>query len=356
MAEGAQELAHKKASEKAIRKVKNMEYVRFGNTGLTVSHLCLGAMTFPETCDEQTARSIVDKALDQGISFIDTADSYGPRTSEEFLGRALKGKRDKVVLATKFWIKLYDDPVGGGCSRYHLMRTVEGALQRLQTDHIDLLQLHHPDDKTPVEETMSTLDTLIKQGKVRYWGVSNHYAWQMAHMLGVSALHNWEPLVSIQARYAITDRVVENETVPFCQRFNIAMMGYGPLDGGLLTGKYKRGELPPQGSRAAESKWFAERLSDRLFDVVELLSEIGAKYGIGNNQLALAWLLSRPLNLIPILGGSKPEHFDQVYNVCELEIDPEDLKRIDEASEWARYQPFGNQHVVGGAPLAHNRL
>ncbi len=327
-----------------------MEYVRFGNTGLVVSRLCLGAMTFPSTCDEQTARQIVDEAIDHGISFIDTADSYGPRTSEEFLGRALKGKRDKIVLATKFWVKLYDDPVGGGCSRYHVTRAVEDALKRLQTDHIDLIQLHHPDDKTPVEETISTLDNLIKQGKIRYYGVSNHYAWQMAHMLGVSALHNWEPLASIQCRYSITDRVVENETVPFCQRFNIAIMAYSPLDGGLLTGKYKRGEEPPAGSRAASSPYLRKRLTDRFFDVTDVMAEIAEKYGIRLNQLAIAWLLARPANVIPILGGSKPEHFSQLYDVCEIKIDSEDLQRIDDVSEWARYQPFLNQPVSSGAP------
>ncbi|MDQ2732988.1 MAG: aldo/keto reductase, partial [Armatimonadota bacterium] len=157
--------------------------------------------------------------------------------SEEFLGKAIKEKRDHLVLATKLWVQMYQgDPNGRGCGRYHMTRAVEDSLRRLGTDRIDLYQLHHPDKAAPVEETLSTLDSLVKAGKIRYVGVSNHYAWQMAHMLGVSALHNWEPLVSIQCRYNIFDRAVENETMHFCRRFNIAAITYGPLCGGLLSG------------------------------------------------------------------------------------------------------------------------
>ena len=332
-----------------------MKYTKLGNAGIEVSRLCLGCMDFPVRLAEPEAAQVLDTALDQGINFLDTADAYGNGKSEQVLGRLLKGKRDQVILATKFWVKMYDRPSGGGCSRVHVMHAIEDSLRRLQTDYIDLYQLHHPDPNTPVEETLSALDALVEQGKVRYVGVSNHYAWQMAHMLGVSALHNWEPLVSVQCRYNIIDRVIENETVPFCQRFNLAMMTYGPLAGGILTGKYRRGEQPPEGSRLAplgsEQRW----LTDETSDLLDELQKIAAKYEIGLNELAIAWLLCKPYVTTPILGGSKPEHFTQVYGTVDLRIEEADLQRMDELSGSYRYGPFSNQPISAGAPLALNR-
>ncbi len=332
-----------------------MQYVRFGNSGIEVSRLCLGCMDFPSKMDEADARSLFDDALDRGVNFIDTADGY-PQ-SEEVLAKLIKGRRDKIILATKFWINLERRVNGGGCSRVHIMQAIEGSLKRLQTDYVDIYQLHHPDSKTPVEETLSTLDTLVKQGKIRYIGVSNHYAWQMAHMLGVSALHNWEPITSVQLRYNILDRAVENEILPFCERFNIATMVYSPLDGGLLTGKYKRGEeIPPHSRWARYTKRAEFALSDETFDILEALNPIAAKYGIGLNQLAVAWLLSKNCVTSVIMGGYKAEHFESIYPALDLSIDQEDLDAIDDISVSRRYRPFHNQAVVGGAPLALNRL
>ncbi len=331
-----------------------MQYVRFGNSGMIVSRLCLGAMDFPDRLEEQEAIALVHHALDQGINFIDTADAYGRGTSEVLLGKALKGRRDNVVLATKLWVKMYDRPGGRGCSRIHMMHAVEDSLRRLQTDWIDLYQLHHPDKDTPVEETLSTLDTLVKQGKVRYVGVCNHYAWQMAHMLGVSALHNWEPLISIQCRYNILDRVAEFETVPFAEKFNIAMMTYGPLCGGLLSGVYKRGVEPPENSRVARS-YLKTLLTDEVYDILEQLEQIAAKYEVGLNQLAILWVLAKPFITTPILGGSKPGHFEPMYNLTEMTLEEEDVKRIDELSKNFIYRPWENQGVREGTPLALNR-
>jgi len=332
-----------------------MHYVRLGNAGIEVSRLCLGCMDFPLRLEEDRAARVVDSALGHGVTFLDTADSYGRGESEEVVGRLLKGKRQQVVLATKFWVKMHDRPNGGGCSRLHILEAAEDSLRRLQTDYIDLYQLHHPDPNTPVEEVLSTLDTLVKQGKVRYIGVSNHYAWQMAHMLGVSALHHWEPIVSIQCRYNILDRAIENETVPFCERFNIATMIYGPLDRGILTGKYRRGEPVPQGSWLDRYKKGQEELTDEAFDILDQLREIAGNYGILMNQLAMAWVLSKPFVTSAVMGGSRPEHFEQLYPVLEMKIDPEDLKRIDEMSQRWRYRPFENQPIVQGPRLALNR-
>jgi len=334
-----------------------MEYIKFGNSGIVVSRLCLGAMDFPDALEEKEAIALVDEAIDNGINFIDTADAYGRGSSEEFLGKALTPeKRDKVILATKLWVVMRrHDANTGGCSRYHIMQAVEDSLRRLRTDRIDLYQLHHPHPETPVEETLSTLDALVQQGKIRYIGVCNHYAWQVAHALGVASLHNWEPFVSLQVRYNILDRAIERETVHFCQRFNVAIMGYGPLCGGILTGKYRRGEPPPEGSRVAKIRSMQDRLTDQVFDIIDELQGIAAKYDIALNQLAVAWSLTKPFMTTPILGGKTADHFRPMYGVCEIELDPEDVKRIDELSGDFVWKPFENQAKVEGTSLALNR-
>ncbi len=333
-----------------------MEYVQYGNSGLQVSKLCWGAMNFFQNVDEKTAIGSVHEALDNGINFFDTADGYGAAgEGEVMLGKALKGRRDGVVVATKFWVPMYDWPAGGGCSRFHLMRAVEDSLKRLDMDYIDLYQLHHPDPDTPVEETLATLDTLIKQGKVRYVGVANHYAWQVAHYLGLAALHKWEPMISMQVRYNMLDRVIENETVHFCKRFNIALMTYGPLCGGVLTGKYKRGEELPEGSRVAKMSPMQEKLTDEVFEVLDEVGAMANKYGIGMNQLALKWVLAKDYITTPIIGGSRPDHFTPMYELFDIEIKVEDIAKLDELTEQFRFQEFGNQPKREGGDLALNR-
>ena len=331
-----------------------MEYVRFGNTGMQVSRLCLGFMDLPGRVPEEEAVALVNEALDQGLNFIDCADAYGRGHAEEVLGRALQGRRDDVVVTTKFWAAMGAGPNAAGCSRLHLVQALNASLRRLQTDYIDLYLLHHPDPKTPVEETLSTLDALVKQGKVRYVGVSNHYAWQMAHMLGVSALHNWEPLVASQCRYNIIDRVVENETVPFCRRFDIAMMVYGPLGGGLLAGLYERSQPPPEGSRFGRLKTGQGELADETFDILDELVTIADRNGLTLSQVAYAWLLSKPYVTTVIMGGSRPEHYRGLWEALGVKLPAEDLQRIDEISQVRRYRPFENQGIVQGAPLALN--
>jgi len=338
-----------------------MEYVQFGNSGMMVSKLCLGAMNFPLKCDRETSKATFYKAFDNGVNFIDNADAYGRGESEEVMGEVIDKKtRPDLIIATKCWVKMYDRPgggggEGGGCSRRHIIQACEDSLRRLKTDWIDLYQLHHPDPITPIEETLSALDRLVQDGKVNHIGVANHYAWQMAHMLGVAALHDWEPIISIQCRYNIFDRVIENETIPFSQRFNIATMTYGPLHGGILTGKYKRGQAAPEGSRFA-GKAGQDYLTDETFDLLDELEKMAEKNGVQLNQLAMKWVLSKDFVTTPIVGGSRPEHFDPMYEIFDLEVDPEDLARIDELSEKYRYQPFGNQAMVNGPPIGLNWL
>lgn len=336
-----------------------MEYVTFGNTGLKVSRFCLGAMNFPLECDFETTVATFTDAFEAGVNFIDNADAYGRGRSEEVMGRALKETgvaRENLVIATKCWVKMFEragggGQEGGGCSRRHIIQACEASLRRLQTDYIDLYQLHHPDPITPVEEVLQALDTLITQGKVLYAGVCNHYAWQMAEMLGKAALHNRQPIVSAQVSYSILDRVIENETVPFSRKFNVAIMAYGPLAGGILTGKYRRGEAPPEGSRFSHPRAAEKFLTDEVFDLVEQLEDIAARNGMAINQLAMKWVLSRPGITTPILGGSKREHFQPMYGLFDMEVDPADLALIDEISERRRYQPFRNQAQVDGYPL-----
>ncbi len=337
-----------------------MDYVVFGNTGLKVSRFCLGAMNLPLKCDFETTVATFQDAFDAGVNFIDTADAYGRGESEEVMGRALKETsvaRENLVIATKCWVKMFDRAGGGGMeggggSRRHIIQACEDSLRLLQTDYIDLYQLHHPDPITPVEETLEALDTLVRDGKVRYVGVANHYAWQICEMLGKAALHNRQPIISAQIRYNIMDRVIETESVPFCRKFNVAIMGYGPLNGGILTGKYQRGEAPPEGSRFSHPRMGKQYLTDDVFDMVEELQVIAERNGMAINQLAMKWVLSKPYITTPIIGGSRREHFQPMYGIFDLEVDSADLERIDEMSERYRYQPFANQAVVMGYPNA----
>jgi aryl-alcohol dehydrogenase-like predicted oxidoreductase len=350
-----------------------METIKYGNAGIVVSKLCFGAMNFFEDKEESEAHRVVHEAIDAGINFFDTADAYGAdknggSKSEEVLGRALKDKRDHIVLATKLWVPMYKGDLNArGCGRYHMTRAVEDSLRRLGTDRIDLYQLHHPDKDAPVEEAISTLDNLVKQGKIRYYGVSNHYAWQMAHMLGVSALHNWEPLVSIQCHYNLFNRVMENETANFCKRFNIAAITYGPLSGGVLSGKVKRGQPLPEGSRVAKYGSLSkivkkpagrseEEHENMIYDVLDELERMAKKYDVGINQLAVKWVLSKDWVTCPILGGRNSNHFAPMYKLFDLEVDAADFEKLDELSEPFKFAPFENQPVKGGGAPQMNWL
>ena len=338
-----------------------MEYIKYGNAGILVSRLCWGAMTFLQREGEEGGIRMVNEALDAGINFFDTADQYSEGRSEEVLGKALKARRDHVIIASKLWVPIYkDDPNGRGCGRYHMMRAVEDSLRRLGTDRIDLYQLHHPDENAPVEETLATLDTLVKQGKIRYVGVCNHYAWQMAHMLGVAALHNWEPIVSFQGHYSIFDRSPENETAHFCKRFNIAAITYGGLSGGVLSGKVRRGQAAPEGSRVAKAgvenliQFAPGQTEEMVYNVLDEMEKIAAKYNIGVNQLTMKWTLAKDWVTCPILGGTRSEHFSDMYNLFDISIDPEDIQRIDDVSEAFKYVPTTNRAIVQGAAEQRN--
>ncbi len=332
-----------------------MQYNQFGGTGMEVSRYCLGAMTFGKKLDLDGSRRVVDEALDAGVNFIDTADSYG--ASEELLGKILSAeKRERVFLATKVYTRECRDGRVGRNSRVNIRDSIERSLRLLKTDYVDLYQLHHPDAMTPVEETLITLDGLVREGKVRYIGVSNHYAWQMAWMIGESKAMRCEPLISIQANYNVLDRQIEAETLPFCRRFNIALMCYGPLCGGILTGKYHRGNGAPKGSRGdGNSKMQAYIEDDRVTEIVRQLEEHASDRKLKPNQLATLWLLAKPEVSAVIVGGSRPEHFQELYKVADQRLPEEVVAAIDDISAARIYTRFVNQPVREGPKLAEQR-
>ncbi len=326
-----------------------MEYVRFGNTGMQVSRFALGAMLIGRKMDLKQSGKVLDDAMDAGVNFIDTAESYGD--SEQFLGQLLKDRRERVYLATKLHRMRARDGKTGRNSRANIAFCLEQSLRRLQTDHLDLYQLHHPDQSTPLQETMSALDQAVRQGKVRYVGVSNHFAWQMAWMLGESRAHHWEPIVSVQSAYSLFDRTVEPEIAPFCSCFNIAMMVYSPLCGGVLTGKYQRDQSPPDGSRA-QRDWVSQgHLADsRTFDVLDQLQAVAVGLNLSIAQLAVLWLKAKPYATTLLLGGSRPEHYRPLYEVADRSLPVETVTALDELTKSWRYRAPINAVDEPGPP------
>ncbi len=321
-----------------------MEYVKYGASGLKVSRICLGAMTFYSRMDEAEAIDLVRRAYDKGINFIDTADSYGNGTSEEFLSRALDGIRDQVVISTKVFASSYArQRRPADCSRRNIINALHASLRRLNTDYVDIYMCHHPDPLTSFEETYSTLNDLVRQGKIRYLGMCNSYAWQVAHVIGLCGKYGWEPPIALQVAYNLIDRVMEIETRQMAEHLGLALQAYGPQAGGLLTGKYKRGEALPEGSRAAASRQFAERLTDDVFDLLDEMTRVAAKHDITLGQLAVVWMLSRPGCIVPIIGGSRAEHLDPLFDCTDLEVDAQDLERLTQLTEQYRYMPWHNQ-------------
>jgi aryl-alcohol dehydrogenase-like predicted oxidoreductase len=302
-----------------------------------VTELCLGAMTFGREIDEAASRAILDRFLDAGGTFVDTADVYGGGASEEILGRSLGARRDGIVLATKFRMPLGDDPNSGGASRRHIREAVEASLRRLQTEWIDLYQIHCWDPLAPLEETISTLDDLVREGKVRYVGASNYTAWQLAKALGLAALHRWEPFASLQPQYSLACRDIERELLPLCREEGLAVLPWSPLGGGLLTGKYRRGEEPPPQSRAGDSTPSSFLMRERLkeennFAVAEAVGKVAAEVGKTPAQVALNWVLTRDGVTAPILGARTLEQLDDNLGAVGWALDDELARQLDDVS------------------------
>jgi aryl-alcohol dehydrogenase-like predicted oxidoreductase len=285
-----------------------MDYRRLGQSGLKVSAVGLGCNNFGMRIDQAETTAVVHACLDAGITFFDTADVYGGSKSEAMLGEALKGKRHEVVLATKFANPMGPGPDKRGGSRRYVMSAVEASLKRLGTDYIDLYQMHRPDPETPIEETLSALDDLVTQGKVRYIGNSNFTGWQIADADWIARSEHLARFVSAQNHYSLLDRKVEFEVNPACERFGLGMLPFFPLASGLLTGKYKRGEPPPEGTRmAAMGARFAAAMTEEAFDKVEALTAWAAERGKSVLDLAFAWLLGHPVVSSVIAGATRSE-------------------------------------------------
>ena len=309
-----------------------MEFRDLGRTGVKVSPLCLGAMNFPEPSGEAESFKILNRALEGGINFIDTANVYNQGESEKIVGRFLNenGRRDEVVLATKVYGRMGDGPNESGVSRYHIIQSCEDSLRRLQTDRIDLYQLHRPGLTVPQDETLRAFDDLVRAGKVRYIGCSTHPAWMVMEALATSQEYGLNRYISEQPPYNLLDRRIENELVPLAQRYGMALLPWSPLAGGILAGRYKAGEVFPEGSRANRADWFAKRVTPRGIAVADKVAEMAAERGLTLTQLALLWVKDQPGVTAPIIGPRTMGHLEDALGILEKNLDEADIPLFDE--------------------------
>ena len=312
-----------------------MRFRTLGHSGLHVSIAGLGCNNFGMRLDQTGTTAVVQEALDQGITFFDTANVYGGTKSEEFLGKALGKRRSEVLIATKCGMPMGDGLSSRGASRSHIMRSVEGSLRRLGTDYIDLYQMHAPDSRTPIEETLSALDDLVRSGKVRYIGCSNYRSWQIADAAWTAREHHSTPFVSAQNEWNLLTRGVEREINPACEHFGLGMLPFFPLSSGFLTGKYSRGADLPEDTRLAgwqgQTGGRLERLlSDANWDRVEGLTQFAEERGHTLLELALCWLASQPVTASVIAGATKPVQIrSNVSATLAWELTAEELKEVD---------------------------
>jgi aryl-alcohol dehydrogenase-like predicted oxidoreductase len=305
-----------------------MEYRNLGRAGVKVSALGIGCNQFGGKVDQASTKAIVHRALDLGINFFDTADVYSKGISEEYLGAALEGQRERVVIATKGRSKMGDGPNDQGTSRYHIMNAVDASLRRLRTDHIDLYQIHSWDETTSVEEMMRALDDLVRSGKVRYIGASNFAAWQLCRSNDVAEMMGWEQFVTVQPHYHMLEREIERELVPYCAWANIGILPYFPLAGGFLTGKYKRGEPIPAGSRGEFSQYVKRYLTDANFDKLDKLRTFADSHGCTLHALAFAWLLHNKQIASVISGVTTPEQVADNAAILGWNLSGEEMAEI----------------------------
>jgi aryl-alcohol dehydrogenase-like predicted oxidoreductase len=306
-----------------------MKYQSLGRSGLRVSAVGLGCNNFGMRCDAAQTKAVVDKALDLGITLFDTADVYGSGQSEHLLGEALGARRQDVVVATKFGVPMGQGEYVRGGSRRYVRRAVEASLERLGTDWIDLYQIHFPDPTTPLAETVSALDELIREGKIRYAGCSNYAGWQLVESLWIAKTQGCEPFISAQNHYNLLERAVERELVPAAEAHGVGLLPYFPLASGLLTGKYERGKAPPSGTRlAGDSPFFKRVLTDANFDTVEKLSRFGEEHGKTLLEIAFAWLLAQKSVASVIAGATRPEQIEANVRAGEALLTAEEVEAV----------------------------
>ncbi len=325
-----------------------MEYVKLGNTGMEVSRICLGCMGFGDAerwihkwvLDEENSRPIIQKALELGINFFDTANVYSIGTSEEILGRALKdfAKRDEVVIATKVHGKMHEGPNGSGLSRKAILSELDHSLQRLGTDYVDLYQIHRWDYQTPIEETMEALHDVVKAGKARYIGASAMWAWQFQKALHVAEQHGWTRFVSMQNHLNLIYREEEREMLPLCQEERIGVIPYSPLASGRLTRDWSsESSMRAQTDQIAKSKYDATAEADGV--VVARTAELASKHGVPRAQIALAWLLQKKPVVAPIIGATKIAHLEEAVGALAVQLNQEEVSCLEE--------PYVPHRIVG---------
>lgn len=306
-----------------------MEYRQLGSAGVRVSVIGLGTNQFGSNMLPQAeVNSLLDAAQEMGINFIDSADVYQNGRSEETLGVALKGRWDQFVVATKGYFAVGDGPNDKGASRYHLQNAVEASLRRLQSDHIDLYYMHRWDEHTPIEETLRTLDDLVHSGKVRYIGASAYASWQLAKANLLAELRGLTPFVALQSHYHMLERGVEKEVLPYCQDAGVGFVPYFPLAGGFLTGKYKRGEAAPAGSRGERSGYVQQYMTDANYDKVEALTAWAVERGRGMNELAQAWLMAQPQVCSVISGATRLAHVESNVRAADWLLTADEVAEI----------------------------
>jgi 1-deoxyxylulose-5-phosphate synthase len=320
--------------------MRAMDYVRLGRTGLKVSRICLGCMSYGSPAwrdwvlSEEAARPFIQRALELGINFFDTADMYSLGASEEVVGRALRdfARRDEVVLATKVYFSMGDKPNQGGLSRKHILAACDDSLRRLGVDYIDLYQIHRWDYDTPIEETLEALDDLVRSGKVRYIGASSMFSWQLAKALYLADLHGWTRFVSMQNHYNLIYREEEREMLPLCREEGLGVVPWSPLARGFLTGSRRRGG--EAGTTRARSDSIAQMYSDQDFDVVDRVLALAERRGAKPAHIGLAWLLHQPGVTAPIVGATRMEHLEDAVAALEVRLDDAERRELEEP-----YQP-----------------
>jgi aryl-alcohol dehydrogenase-like predicted oxidoreductase len=324
-----------------------MKYINLGNTGVKVSELCLGCMSFgvpergdhPWTLPEQPSRQIIRQAVDRGINFFDTANVYSDGTSEEIVGRALKDftRRDEVVIATKVSLPVRKGPNGGGLSRKAIFTAIDASLQRLETDHVDLYQIHRWDHSTPIEETLEALHDVVKSGKARYLGASSMYAWQFSKALHLARHHGWTQFVTMQNYYNLLYREEEREMMPLCVDARIGVLPWSPLARGRLTRNWDTETARTRTDEFGNKLYAATAEADRR--VVEHVAAIAAARGVPKAQVALAWVVQKPFVTAPIIGATKPQHLDDAVAALTLKLEAAEIAQLE-----APYVP----HAVSG--------
>jgi len=322
--------------------------IRFGRTGLTVSRLALGTMTFGMQTDEPAAHAILNKAAEAGITFIDTANAYpiggGHETlgrTEEIVGRWLNGRRANYILATKAGAVMGPNPWDRGASRKHLLDAIDASLRRLRTDYVDLFQLHFDDLATPLEETVEALDTIVKSGRARYVGVSNFPAWRLATALGRADVKGFFRIASLQPRYSLLFREIERELLPLAVAEGLAVIPYNPLAGGMLTGKHGTVATPTPGTRFTvgnSSERYKQRYwNERMFETVDRFRHLAAEAGVSPTTLAIAWVLANPVVTAPLLGASRASQLDDTIAAAEYRLDSDLKQALDDLTDEYRF-------------------